>query len=252
MKSRKEDLREVYVWEVPVRLYHWLNALCIVVLCITGFIIANPPGLLSQTEASYSYWFGNVRFVHFAAAFLFLFNFAFRIYWGFATKNRYAKWDNYIPLRKAQWRDLLRVIKTDVLMVRNAPDPSIGHNTAASLSYFMLFLAFLAQCLTGFALYSQTSTAAFLPKLFTWILPLLGGEMNVRIIHHLLMWFFIIFAVVHVYIVLYHDYIERHSLLSSMIGGWKDIPEPIAAAEEKAEQEEHEQKQQTPRRAPTH
>jgi len=37
-----------------------------------------------------------------------------------------------------------------------------------------------------------------------------------------------------------------------MIGGWKDIPEPIAAAEEKAEQEEQKQKQQTPRRAPTH
>jgi len=243
MKSRKEDLREVYVWELPVRLYHWLNALCIVILCVTGFIIASPPGILSQTEASFGYWFGTVRFIHFVAAFVFLFNFAFRIYWGFVG-NRYAKWDNYIPLRRAQWSDVWRVIKTDVLMIRNAPDPSIGHNTVASLSYFLLFLAFLAQCLTGFALYSQTSTVAFLPKLFTWILPLLGGEMNVRIIHHLLMWFFIIFSVVHVYIVLYHDYIERHSLLSSMIGGWKDIPENIAAAEEKAEQEEEQARKQ--------
>ena len=39
MKSRKKRLREVYVWELPVRIYHWLNALCIVILCITGFII---------------------------------------------------------------------------------------------------------------------------------------------------------------------------------------------------------------------
>ena len=38
MKSRKKRLREVYVWELPVRIYHWLNALCIVILCITGFI----------------------------------------------------------------------------------------------------------------------------------------------------------------------------------------------------------------------
>lgn len=40
MKSRKKRLREVYVWELPVRIYHWVNALCIVILCVTGFIIA--------------------------------------------------------------------------------------------------------------------------------------------------------------------------------------------------------------------
>ena len=27
MKSRKKRLREVYVWELPVRIYHWVNAL---------------------------------------------------------------------------------------------------------------------------------------------------------------------------------------------------------------------------------
>ena len=35
MKSRKKRLREVYVWELPVRIYHWVNALCIVILCVT-------------------------------------------------------------------------------------------------------------------------------------------------------------------------------------------------------------------------
>ena len=58
MKSRKKRLREVYVWELPVRIYHWLNALCIVILCITGFIIAYPPAIMTETEANFSYWFG--------------------------------------------------------------------------------------------------------------------------------------------------------------------------------------------------
>ena len=58
MKSRKKRLREVYVWELPVRIYHWLNALCIVILCITGFIIADPPAIMTETEANFSYWFG--------------------------------------------------------------------------------------------------------------------------------------------------------------------------------------------------
>jgi Ni/Fe-hydrogenase 1 B-type cytochrome subunit len=35
------------------------------------------------------------------------------------------------------------------------------------------------------------------------------------------MWFFILFALVHVYLVFYHDYIERNGTTSSMIGGWK-------------------------------
>ena len=35
------------------------------------------------------------------------------------------------------------------------------------------------------------------------------------------MWFFICFAIVHVYLVFYHDYIERNGTTSSMIGGWK-------------------------------
>ena len=65
MKSRKKRLREVYVWELPVRIYHWLNALCIVILCITGFIIADPPAIMTETEANFSYWFGMVRFLQF-------------------------------------------------------------------------------------------------------------------------------------------------------------------------------------------
>ena len=49
MKSRKKRLREVYVWELPVRIYHWVNALCIAILCVTGFIIADPPAIMSAS-----------------------------------------------------------------------------------------------------------------------------------------------------------------------------------------------------------
>lgn len=80
MRSRKIPLREVYVWEIPVRFYHWINAACIVILCATGFIIADPPALLMDKEAYFNYWFGVVRFIHFVAAFVFFFNFVYRLY----------------------------------------------------------------------------------------------------------------------------------------------------------------------------
>jgi len=95
-----------------------------------------------------------------------------------------------------------------------------------------MFLAFLLQCLTGFGLYAQMSHS-FLPKMFAWVIPLFGGDMQVRFVHHLLMWFFILFAIVHVYLVFYHDYIERRGVTSSMIGGWKFIEEEVAVREEK-------------------
>ena len=233
MKSRKKRLREVYVWELPVRIYHWVNALCIVILCVTGFIIADPPAIMSASEAYFSYWFGVVRFIHFVTAFVFFFNFVFRLYWGFVG-NRYARWNNFIPLKKSQWKEVLEVIKVDILMIKNKPVDSIGHNALASLIYFGTFWAFLLQSITGFGLYAKMSQS-FFPQLFAWTVPLMGGDLMARQIHHFLMWFFILFAIVHIYLVFYHDYIEQRGETSSIIGGWKFIEEDIADKEEVTE-----------------
>ncbi len=230
MRIRSVPKREVQVWEMPVRVYHWINALCITSLCITGFMIGRPFALMSGTEAYFNYWFGTVRFIHFITAFLFFFNFIFRIYWGFVG-NEFARWNNFIPLKKAQWKEIVDEIKVDVLMVNNKQLDSIGHNSLASFIYFITFLIFLLQCLTGFGMYSAMSSS-FFPKLFAWIVPFLGGDMMVRQIHHLMMWGFILFAIVHVYLVFYHDYIERRGITSSMIGGWKFIDEEVVARHE--------------------
>ena len=49
MISRKAPLREVYVWQLPVRIFHWVNAFVITVLCITGYIIGDPPAIMHGT-----------------------------------------------------------------------------------------------------------------------------------------------------------------------------------------------------------
>jgi Ni/Fe-hydrogenase 1 B-type cytochrome subunit len=213
--------RRVYVWELPVRFYHWLNALAVLTLVVTGYIIGQPPALQAAHEAWAGYWFGTVRFIHFTAAFIFFFNFLFRIYWGFAG-NRYASWHNFIPTSARQWQEIKRVLSTDVLQAKGAPIASIGHNALAGFTYFLAFLAFLFQSITGFGMYAAMSNA-WLPHLFAWIVPLLGGDFAVRQWHHLMMWFFVIFAMVHVYLVFYHDYVEGRGIVSSMGGGWKFI-----------------------------
>lgn len=211
--------RRVYVWQLPVRFYHWLNALCVLVLIATGYLIGNPLAITYSTEAYQQYWFGAIRFTHFVTAFIFFFNFLFRIYWGFVG-NEYARWYNFIPFKKSQFREIAEVLKVDILQAKVSGIISIGHNMLAGITYFLSFLVFLFQVFTGFALYSANSHA-LLPRLFTWVIPLMGGDFAVRQWHHMLMWFFIIFIIIHVYLVFYHDYVEGRGTTSSMVGGWK-------------------------------
>jgi Ni/Fe-hydrogenase 1 B-type cytochrome subunit len=215
------QISRVYVWQLPVRFYHWINALSIVVLVVTGYLIGSPPALQSGSEASFGYWFGTVRFVHFLAAFIFFFNFVYRIYWGFVG-NRYARWNNFIPYRKEQFQEVKDVLKVDIFQRSVQPLESVGHNAMAGITYFISFIAFLFQCITGFGMYAAMSKAA-LPALFAWIVPLMGGDFAVRQLHHVMMWFFILFSMVHVYLVFYHDYIEARGVTSSMVGGWKFV-----------------------------
>ena len=222
----RTELRRVYVWELPVRVYHWVNALCIVVLGVTGFMIGRPITLAGPTqEASFGYFFGWVRFIHFGAAFVFFFNFLARIYWGFVG-NQFARWDNFLPLSRRklaeQINEAIDVIRIEVMQAKIRPVQSIGHNSLASGTYFATFLVFLFQSATGFALYAGTSDF-WLPNLFTWVVPLMGGDFAVRQWHHVAMWFFVVFAMVHVYLVFYHDYVEGRGVTSSMVGGWKFI-----------------------------
>jgi len=214
-------IRRVYVWELPVRLYHWVNAFAILALAVTGYLIGTPLAFQSATEASYSYWFGIVRFIHFVAAFAFFFNFVFRIYWGFVG-NQYAKWQNFILHRKEQLQEVKEVLRVDILQAKAPPLESIGHNSLAGFTYFISFLAFLFQATTGFGMYAAMSDS-WLPHLFAWIVPMMGGDFAVRQWHHVFMWFFIVFSMVHIYLVFYHDYVEGRGVTSSMVGGWKFI-----------------------------
>ncbi len=214
-------IKRKYVWEIPVRFYHWVNATCILVLIVTGYIIGNPPAIQHGTEAYANYWFGINRFIHFVFSYLFFFNFVLRLYWAFVG-NKYSKWWNFVPYTKRQWKEISEVLKVDILQLKTWSFESEGHNALASFTYFVMFLAFLLQCLTGFGMYAAMSTSWF-PQLFAWFIPLVGGDMAARHIHHILMWIFVVFAMIHIYLVFYHDYVERTGVASSMISGWKFV-----------------------------
>ena len=70
----------IYVYEAPVRIWHWINALAITVLAVTGYFIASPLPTMPG-EASDHYFMGYIRFVHFAAGYVMAVGFLGRMYW---------------------------------------------------------------------------------------------------------------------------------------------------------------------------
>jgi Ni/Fe-hydrogenase 1 B-type cytochrome subunit len=231
---RTINFKRVYVWELPVRIFHWINVLCITVLAATGFIIADPPAILSGAEASESYWFGTVRFIHFGTAYIFFFNMLLRIYWAFAG-NRFASWKAFLPFSRKMRKNILHVLKVDILLQHDKTEDvrniSVGHNSIAAISYVGLFLVAVVQVITGFGLYADNS-GWWLPGLFSWVVPLFGGDFMVRTIHHVATWFFIFFTLIHVYLVFYHDWLEGRGEVSSMFSGYKFVSEERLAKED--------------------
>ncbi|MGA7246098.1 MAG: cytochrome b/b6 domain-containing protein, partial [Terracidiphilus sp.] len=146
--NRPAEYRRVYVWELPVRVYHWINAVALVMLCITGYLIGAPIRAFYAAEAYQQYWFGWVRFLHFLCAYVYVFNFLARLYWGFVG-NKYARWNAFFPLTKAQRQEIVDVVKADVLETKLHGPISTGHNALAGFIYFFTFLAFVAQSITG-------------------------------------------------------------------------------------------------------
>lgn len=217
--ERPADYKRIYVWEFPVRLFHWVTAISIVLLCVTGFLIGHPLHAFYAEQAYQQYWFGWVRFVHFASAFAVVAVSGMRLYWAFAG-NKYAKWNNFLPLTKAQWLSIWELINVEVLQIRKTGRYHVGHNIMAATSYFLLLLAFIFQTMTGLALYSEMSTLR-VSHVFDWIVPLMGGDSNVRFWHHAFLWIFVLFMIVHVYLVFYDDYVEAGGEMSAMVSGWK-------------------------------
>ena len=73
----------VYAWEFPVRFTDWINVLCILAFCITGYYIGSPFMYALSTK---QYIMGWMRFIHFTAGYALLLSLIIRIYWMFAGK----------------------------------------------------------------------------------------------------------------------------------------------------------------------
>lgn len=214
----------VYVWEAPVRLWHWVMMLAMLVLMATGFLIGVPPPSVGG-EAIDSFWFGYIRFLHFAAAYVFAIMFVLRIYWAIVG-NKYAREIFVVPrtmLTGQFWDGLFNDIRFYLYLTRDGRSYT-GHNPLAVLAmFFMYLLGTVWMILSGFALYGEgAGMGSWQFTLFTsWLQPLVGDSQSLHTYHRLGMWYLIVFSLVHIYMVVRQDVFSKETIISTMINGWR-------------------------------
>lgn len=214
----KSCLYEKYVWEIPVRVTHWVNVLAILTLAVTGIFIGSPKSLALSTS---QYVMGWVRFVHFVAAYAFAVSVASRIYWSFKG-NRYASWREFFPILTRDGRhNMFETFKYYTFISKKAPHP-VGHNALAGTAYSAVVFLYLVMICTGFALYTERAPQSVMHKLTGWMFLFFTNQ-GIRLTHHMVMWLLLAFAIHHVYSAWLMDVKERGGVMSSIFSGYKAV-----------------------------
>jgi cytochrome b len=195
------DLRDVVVWDIATRLFHW----SLVALVAVNLFLISPRG-------------GNHTIVHFIAGYAIAGLLLFRLIWGFlgSPRSRFADFLRPWPEVKA-YIDRLR---------RFDPPHSVGHNPLGGWMIAILLATLATMIATGLFAASRRAAGPFAHFLAPATAQLAGN------IHKLASNFLIGFIVVHVAGVAVDWLLTSENLVKAMITGRKRLP-PEAAALEK-------------------
>ncbi len=218
-------LQQVYVYQAPVRIWHWVMMIAMLVLVPTGYLIGSPWNGPSR-EATFSYFFGNVRLIHFLAAAVFVIAFIVRVYWAIVG-NHHARAIFLPPVWSGSWWSGMYRQGLYYAFIRKEPPLWIGHNPMAQLAMFAMYvLGTVVIILTGLSMFSeQYGWGSVWMNLFGWVNVLLGGSQMVRLVHHLAMYYLLLFAVIHMYMAIREDVMGGETVVGSMVNGLRSFKE---------------------------
>jgi len=203
-----------HCWSVLLRLYHWAFALSIITLCVTGFYI-NDPWTNTLREGSASFPMAYMRFIHFVAGYVFTAAVLARIFL-YIFGNKQERILEHLPVTPRNIKNLFSTLLLYSYIKDNHDPDRLGHNILAGMTYVITIIAALFQLVSGFYM--------LYPEIAIWEgygLSIFGSQQWARYIHHLLMWWFMIFAFIHIYLVVWNDVQEPEGLISSIFTGKK-------------------------------
>jgi cytochrome b len=115
-------IRRILVWDVPTRVFHWLQALAFGGAYVLAF---------SERFRDY----------HDALGYILLGLLVFRLLWGFAG-TRYARFGSFLFTP----REIVAYLGS---MIKGKPGHYLGHNPAGSVSVWLLLAVGMFICVTG-------------------------------------------------------------------------------------------------------
>jgi cytochrome b len=178
------------VWDLPLRLFHWLFALSIVASYVTA--------KLGFDWMQYHFYLG-----YFMIGLL-----IFRVVWGFIGP-RHARFSSFLARPSVAWS------YAQHLFDRNST-PSVGHNPIGGLMVIFMLLLLVVQVSTGlFATDAVIWTGPYYPSVKQSTASLLSTihSVNVNII---------LGAVgLHILAIIYYHTFKKQSLVPSMFSGYK-------------------------------
>ena len=178
----------IRVWDLPIRLFHWL-----LVLCIAGSLISVNLG-------------GNAIEWHAYFGYSILTLLVFRLIWGFIG-SRHARFSSFLPTRLA------------ILQYLQGTSPRLlGHNPIGALSVFALLFVLSVQVFTGLfvddEIAFQGPLAKYVPNFLVSFLSEIH-EGNQVIIYTLIG--------IHVFAIWFYKKYKGENLVKPMLTGDKEI-----------------------------
>src|SRR4030042_2961531 len=221
-------MKKIYLHPLPIRIWHWVNALGFIILILTGAQIklGNKINLFSfETAVDIHSWLGFTLLAnYFIELFYYLLTFKIKIYIPplhhpieFAKKAiRQAKFYGY------------GILIGDENPHHSTPDNKF--NPMQQMSYLMIMAALIpVQIITGLFLWD--------PKLFGPVVNLIGGIQIADTIHILLWIFFSAFIIVHFYLATLGHTTWAHII--AMFSGYEEEHEEHGHEEENGHSTSH-------------
>ena len=228
------NIKEVKRMTGTMRIIHWLNAICMVVAVITGLYIGHPyyQSFIADPAVD-KYVMAWNRWGHFMVAIIFDVTAVLIGYLYFFS--RFEKpYKKLIPTIKnivEFWEVFLNLITFNR---RKNLDSS--HSDSYNIVFFTIFhLLLVFMLFTGLQLYvhglasGESSIGTWWPAMLhlvtDWTLQVFGGNMGVRIAHHISMYLILVWVMCHVYYQIWRTIFWKEGDIAIVIGGSKFVKE---------------------------
>jgi Ni/Fe-hydrogenase 1 B-type cytochrome subunit len=143
MNNTTESLKQYHVWDRTVRVFHWVNVICITGLISIGIVILNNKILGISTDGKVL-----LKTIHAYIGYVFVLNLGWRFIWAFLG-NRYSRWQSIIPFTKKHRASFKAFIEGEK---KSEPAFFLGHNPLGRIMVAFLLLLLSAQAVTGLVL----------------------------------------------------------------------------------------------------